>query len=414
MKAAIVRFLSAHRSLVALFCIALGVRLAFAVWAHPPSGFIYSDMERYVQTAGDLLSGHQSPWQTFHPVAFSVPLALILRVTGSLQSLGWWMAVLSASLVPATYFAGIASGLERRFALGAAAIVTFSLPLIHYTGFALTEIPASALLVWAFVLATSTNRSAGTMVALGLLAGCAIAIRPNLALAGCVLLAPVWGELKAKPWLLLAWALPVLAASAYNSSAAGRPTGPSANAGLNLYLNFAPVKRLVYNVNGDLHWVSPNPNNVRYSFIEQTDIPFYDDRDYLGKASRLLIQEPALMLTALRNLPEAAGIGMQRYWPELQGWEGPEALWDRLQTSFLILPGILGFAFWFRNLNGPARMAGSIAALGALSAYLFLGDPRLRVPFDPFWTVLGLLAWQAVLAKDRSARPDPSLAGPAT
>jgi hypothetical protein len=57
-------------------------------------------------------------------------------------------------------------------------------------------------------------------------------------------------------------------------------------------------------------------------------------------------------------------------------------------------------ALVFRRARARAQPAALLVAAlclaSALPMYLFLGDPRLRVPFDPLWIVLSGLAYQAL------------------
>jgi hypothetical protein len=138
-------------------------------------------------------------------------------------------------------------------------------------------------------------------------------------------------------------------------------------------------------------------------------------------------EHPESLLSALQNFPEAAGVGQQLMWPH---WPGHERLLRGYALGFfglVLLPALLAlglcalrlFRAWRARSKG--REAGvqatpeslTIAALCGSSIvpiYLFLGDPRVRVPFDPLWIVLAGLALDALvrlLAARRAVRVHP-------
>ena len=100
----------------------------------------------------------------------------------------------------------------------------------------------------------------------------------------------------------------------------------------------------------------------------------------------MLSEQPSLMLGPIHNLPETAGIGSQNLWPPASGHEPQVMRYGRLFCGFILLPtaGLTLFAVLRRQrLSRAAKACVWILILSLVSAILFLGDPRIRVPFDP-------------------------------
>jgi cation transport ATPase len=98
------------------------------------------------------------------------------------------------------------------------------------------------------------------------------------------------------------------------------------------------------------------------------------------------------------------------YWP---GWEGHDGWLDLASTAFavlVVLPALVVMALDLRR--GAAgddglvmrRLAGALVAGAFLGMYVFIGDPRLRVPFDPLLVVLALVALRRALPALARAR----------
>lgn len=204
-----------------------------------------------------------------------------------------------------------------------------------------------------------------------------------------------------------------------NSYALGRPAGPAANGGLNFYLNFADVHTIQYQGPLGGYWVSPVPNGFDHSRRELSAVPFFEDGHYYRVGLRYLAQHPAALGAALDNFVEASGLGRQLYWPN---WPGHERLLRGYAHSFsalvllpaLLLLAALGAPRLRRRLPHAALVVSGCCVLGLVPMYLFLGDPRVRVPFDPLWIVLAGLAVELLYRQfarkgapdDRSARQE--------
>ena len=408
-----------YRALLrALFWVALALRLTFVVFFHSPRDFVYSDMQSYHTVALELLTGVQSPWHAFRPVGYSMLLAILYVLS---DASGTWVGVvqgaMGAALVPLTAALARSAGASRKTALVSALAVAFSLPLIFYGGLLLTEVPTSFFMMLGLVLAVTRRpcerRPVWKRLALsGLSLGIAAALRPNLlvvcpVLIGFLLLREPSGLRFARPWrgallLLLALAVPVLLVSAYNSRVLGHLAGPAKNGGLNFYLNFADVLTVQYQGPFGGYWVSPIPNGFHYTRYELSAVPFFEERHYYAAGLKYVREHPRALVLALRNFVEAAGLGNQIYWPN---WPGHEVLFRGYALAFFgavlapALCSLIGLV-WGRvraRVRPQALLIAALCVASALPMYLFLGDPRVRVPFDPLWIVLSGLAYQAAL-----------------
>ncbi|MGD8825052.1 MAG: glycosyltransferase family 39 protein [Myxococcales bacterium] len=390
-----------------------GVRLAFVLWVHPPGDFLSSDMWVYDHRAHDLLSGNLGPWETFTPCGYPVFLALMYSMGGSAVLAGILQALMG----------GLCAALTHRIALRiwpggvaplAAGIATAShLPLVFYTGFLLTEAPSALLVVlvtWLLLRAVERKRAAGYLLA-GLCFGVAVVVRPNLILFYPLIPLWLWRQLPRRHAvltfaLIVAGSVPPIAGAAiHNTRLLGSPSLLGTNGGLNFYLNFSEVRTIRYRESQQDHAITPIPNLLRYRKDERSEVPFYDDGYYYRRGLDAIAERPVRALRALRNIPDGLGVGLLGYWP---GWRGHDRLLRGFSIAFfwlVIFPGltwVLGLA-----LRGPLwkpecrvqLLVGLWIASSILVMLLFLGDPRIRVPFDPLLWLLAIDAYRALYSR---------------
>jgi 4-amino-4-deoxy-L-arabinose transferase-like glycosyltransferase len=435
-----------------LFALALFLRLFFVLFLHSPRDYVFSDMQSYDSVALELLTGQITVWHAFRPVGYSFLLAFVYALTDvSRTFVGVLQALMGAALAIWTADLARAAGIGRAFALLAGLLVATSVPLILYCGLLLTEIPSAFFLVLALKLlmvparargesgaerAEPSSISYGRLLRAGLCLGLAGAVRPNFLLVYAVVPAYLLYVIRAR-WpgerarQLVAWALlalglaaPLAVVCAHNSRALGRPTGPSANGGLNFYLNFADVHTIHYQGRFGQYWIAPVPNGFDHTRQELTEVPLYEDAHYYARGLAYVRAHPESLGEALQNFPEAAGIGRQLMWPH---WPGHEQLLHVYALGFfalVLVPGLLALGVLglrgyrllrARSLAGSqapegtpeALTIGALCASSALPIYLFLGDPRVRVPFDPLWILLAAFALHSLgaLIRARSRPP---------
>jgi 4-amino-4-deoxy-L-arabinose transferase-like glycosyltransferase len=392
---------------LAVFGLALLTRLWFVCGYHSPQDFVFSDMWVYDHRARNLLSGSLSAWDSFTPVGYPAALALVYELGGNALTVGVLQALLGALTALATWRLALLVFASPVLALCVGAACALHVPAIYYTGFLLTETLFSFLVVagaWALV-ASIERRSRWGFLCCGLLLGVGATVRPNLLVfLPCV---PViiwlgsdrrWREAALSGAVLLAaFALPVAAAAAHNARLVGSPT-LGTNGGLNFYLNFASVRGVRFRDARGEHGITPIPNLLYHSKDELVKVPFYADAHYFGRGLALLREEPGRLKVTGRNLVEASGVGRQGYWPV-----NDRERWPRLHRRVFffvgILPSLLGLGLlgfrrrYAASRHRPLLVAAGMVLSSVVTLLLFLGDPRMRVPFDPLLILLAAAAF---------------------
>jgi len=411
--------------IVGLFAFALLVRLWFSLVVHRPEDFVFSDMWVYDLRARNLLSGKLGPWDTFTPPGYPAFLAALYAISGrSLAFVAVVQALLGAATAPLALLVARRVTRSTILSLGAGVLVAAHLPSVYYGGFLLAETPFTfgvVLSVWLLLRAAEAPGWRRALLA-GLALGASTVIRPNLLLF--LPLLPLWSwlgsgdgrRLLGAPNLrftaqILAGALPLLAlASAHNSRLLGRPTGLGTNGGLNFFLAHAPVRGAEYVEGGFTHRIVPIPNLMWHEEVHRSEVAFYDEGHFYRLGLRGILEEPSRLLASLDNLVEGAGVGRQSIWP---GWKGRERLLSRYGPWFfalVIAPALAGLALR-RGERGSRLLLAAFLASAIATLYGFLGDPRMRVPFDPLLIVLAVDAWAAALgfAFGRARRDEPDV-----
>jgi dolichyl-phosphate-mannose-protein mannosyltransferase len=394
----------------AVMLLASSVRLVFVCAFSPPGEHVFSDMWVYDHRARDLLSGALGAWDTFTPVGYPATLALLYRLSGNstlvvgvLQALLGGATALLTTRLAARVFA------RPKVTLCVGVVSALHVPAVYYAGYLLTETLFSFLVIAATAALTMSieRRSRLGFALTGLLLGYGATVRPNLLVFLPFIPALIWlgsGRRLRQvvvPSLLLAaaFALPVGAAALHNARLIGHPSLGS-NGGLNFYLNFAPVRGVRFAEGRLVHRITPIPNLFRYpsdDAEEAVDVPFYDEAHYYARGLSILREHPERLAISADNLVEAAGGGRQGYWPG----DAREPFMRAHRRIFLwaaIVPSLIGIGMLaarrrYARLENLALFASAALVLSsAVTLMFFLGDPRMRVPFDP---VLILLATSA-------------------
>ncbi|HMJ14759.1 MAG TPA: hypothetical protein VK524_25280 [Polyangiaceae bacterium] len=400
---------------LALFVVATVIRLVF-IEAHGLAERVYSDMWVYDFRAKNIVNGTLNEWDTFTPPGYPSMLALLYVTTrdgvaaaGVVQAfLGGATSVLSQRLT-------IQVTNSRLLGLLAGVVIALHPPYIYYAGLLLSEMPFTffMLLGASLFIPGVRQSSAPRLLAAGLAFGVATVMRPNLLPAVPLLLAIAWlcsaqkqAALGPRVLLVLGLLLPLSLASIHNSRLVKEKAGLATNGGLNFYLNFAEVSIIHF----EGHHIQPIPNAVRHTEPETTNHPFYHERYFYKKGFQVIRNEPGRLLAAFDNFPETFLLGEQGYWPE----------WGKESPGFMLLNIPFILLIWFPALIHGARLLFSrrllrerdparpllIAVILSMlvTIYLFLGDPRMRVPFDAVALALALDALAGYLrTTDREA-----------
>lgn len=419
---------------VVVFLVALAPRWWF-VGQHPLDWYLVSNMAFYDARADHLISGELSIRDTFTPVGYPALLALVYAWFGKSYALvGHAQALLGAATGTLTHAITLRVTRSAWAAFVAGVLLAFYLPLVVYAGFLLTEtLFAFLLALFVCLLARAVDRPGiGRAALAGLVLGAGTAVRPNLAavfplLAAYALylrrsatgnvagLAPrAW---RAPLWAI-AFALPLLAGIVvHNSWIAGRPVGLASNGGVNFFLGHCECRAVTFPRGGGVGEVSGHQNRQRYTGVVASPRVAYDERYFYRETLQRIADRPALIARALINVSDGlvlTGLGEWPAHPYYPGWMGHEDELRAFGCGFAWLAIVPAFASstWLL-LRGRLRAATEatrvllLALLASLLAtlYLYLGDPRLRVPFDPLLMALAVDAWwTAARAAWRRAR----------
>lgn len=409
----------------AIFLAALVVRLRF-VADHPPGLYVVSDMEFYDRRADHLLAGQGTIWDTFTPLGYPALLALIYAVAGkSHDAVGVVQAFLGAGTCVLAW--ALARRLTRSDLAAAAAgvVLAFYTPLVVYTGFLLTETLFSFLLALAALLLVRAGdggaRSAPALAGLAL--GAATVVRPNLLfafpfLAACAWVRPAASGSRRAPLVALAFAAPLLAVVvAYNTRLAGRPSGLASNGGLNFYLGHCGCRKVRFPAGQAIRESSGYHNRKRYTEPVDASEPAYAEAHFYREGLRLLADRPSRLLRDLANVSDGLALGdlgplpAQPYWPGWMGHEEELRLFARAALWLGWVPALAGTVWLARRRRllapeeAPRRVLLALVASVPPTLYLFLGDPRLRVVFDPLVIALSADAWLAAARAIRRSQP---------
>ncbi len=400
--------------LLVLFVVALVPRVAFAVDEHPPGLFLASDMAIYRARALRMLDGPRDVWDTFTPPGYPALVALVFAALGRDDALvGWAHAILGAATVTLAFLLAHRVSGSAAVALCAFAVLSVYPPLVFYTGFFLTETTSAflvTLFVVAFVAAVERGRPVAAVVA-GLAFGAGAVVRPNLLLALPFLAVVVAVLRREAPVVRAAWiaalaALAVVAPASLDASRlAGRPVLVATNGGVNFYLAHAEVRALRFPAGDPIREISTYTSRARAAPVEEVDLHAHDDRAFYARGFAALRRDPRALVTALGAVADGLGLGRlgghenPPYWP---GWTGHDAAlgaWLRAMFALGSAPALL-HAGWIARRRALGRVSElprllvlALFASVVATLYLFLGNPRVRVSFDPLIVALAAAAW---------------------
>ncbi len=391
--------------LTALFVLGLAVRLVFNFVAHPPAEFIYSDMWVYDHRAENLRSGRLGPIDTFTPPGYPALLATVYTVAGEHRFAV--VAVLHAAMgamLPIFVYAIGRRFVRRRAALWTAtALIAGYFPLIFYGGLLLTEVSFAFLMLlslWLLVRAGESKRPQW-VVGCGLTLGALSVVKPNGLLLLPLAAVYLWYAVRERGCarrlalvgvLLASAAPPCFAATLHNSRLLGRPAFLATNGGLNFFLAHAPYQGVRHREldTGFVHKIVPIYNRMYYTKMYDSPRPLYDERHYYRESFALIRQDPLRLMRDLNNVIEGLGAGRQTFWPGWPRHDRTLELWSRGFFWLGILPALASAVFFSarRRWQRERWLVVGAVATAVFGLYAFLGDPRLRVPFDPLILLL--------------------------
>lgn len=390
-------------SSLALFVIALAPRAWFVLEDHPPDHYLAVDMSQYLDRAHRLLTTPLGPQDAFLPVGYPAFVAGILGGTGgSLAAVAWANILLSTATVVIAFRIAL-KVLPVDFALLAALAVAFYPPLVFYAGFILPETLFTFLVTASLAALLQAAEAPGYRwgVVAGALLGAATAVHPDAFLL--LLLVAAIARIRSifVPFLrsVAIGATPLLLGFAlFNSHASGRLALTSTNGGINFFMARSDHVAVRCRADPLLEGISPRPNASRGGTVLTVPVHTYDESYFYRRGLEQLWHEPGMNLeNAAQNVANGIGLGHVGYWPG--STQHARILRDSRVGAFwlAVLPvavSILGSLFWRRDRRSLALLLLRVSLLVPLvTLVLFLGAPRMRVPFDPVILVLAVFAW---------------------
>ncbi|MFO0661441.1 MAG: phospholipid carrier-dependent glycosyltransferase [Polyangiaceae bacterium] len=412
--------------LIGLFVAALALRLWFSLWYHRPADFIQSDMWVYNHRAGHLIDRQGNAFDTFSPIGYPAMLALIYKIVGGRNygAVGVVQDFMGAAIVTLSHL--VARRITGTYWVAAATgiIVALYPPMVFYCGLCLTETPFCFFLLlstWALFKAIDTSGlsvdheratpATKPWVTWAWMALCGVslslgnALRSNLVMFFPMLPLFVWvmlgRDLKKTAIFsakIFAFTLPIMiAVSVHMSALRGKFVPFSTNGGLNFFLAHAEYVGVRWkDSTGFAHTIVPIPNMIRYKDFYESPVPLYEESHYYAQAFAILKDNPYRLAIALDNIVEGLGLGRQELWP---GWRGHDVFLGAVAHVFawLIWPVVFAYFVVLARLKrlllpeeAPRLLVYLHVAALIVTVYTFLGDPRMRVPFDPLLIVLFL------------------------
>lgn len=390
------------------------VRAVWCFWVHPPLDSLDAETLAYVRRAlriseADNMTRDDAFFPPGTHLLLSAPLAAVgIDRTGLWAATGLWWALSSATPL---FGWRLARRLVNPVAGALTAVLLALWPLhVTYAGFFLSETPAVALLaagLWLGYRARGSDpHRVTTGLAAGLAMGAAIATRPQLALNLLVLLAPFWwrrpGQGKALAAIAVGALVPIGGAVVHNSLAADRVVGPAESAGLVFYLGQCDLEAVSVRPPGREGGTLVARANFQRGGHGSRIVrgrQFWDQGHFVGEGLDCVRDHGASHAGVLaRHVLDMTVTTTP--WPQDQ----EEGLRDVARVSnvlyFVLLPAVLiavaGLVRWRRARGEQAPEVVLLLHLACVVpvALLFLGEPRLRTPYDLF----GLALLAAVLA----------------
>jgi 4-amino-4-deoxy-L-arabinose transferase-like glycosyltransferase len=385
-------------------------RLVWVLEIHPPFDYAYSDMGGYVGRAMRLAENMpQERYDAFYPPGTHLLLAGIFKVFGADQT-GLWAGAAVWGLLSAAapfFMWRLARLLLTPAAAALTAVFTAAWPL-HATsaGYFLSETPSLAFLLaalWAGYAAVKVEGRRALVLAgaAGLLGGAAVIMRPQF-LLNLLLLGAAWLIVARRARLLAPFAagcaLMIAGAVVHNSLAAGEPTGISENSGITFFIGQCEV-HTVRAAGGGQFGPPPANQQNRGRFYDFPDHEVWDQGFFFHKGLECIREDGWSHLRLWgRSIPDLLWTSI--LWPQVN--DDSLRGFINLTNVFyaVLLPLILvGTVLVVRDRRGTGQPSGELVlalhlATVLVTAFVFFGDPRFRMPYDFF--ALALLG--AVLA----------------
>ncbi|MDQ2728258.1 MAG: glycosyltransferase family 39 protein [Actinomycetota bacterium] len=401
---------------MAIAAIGVGVlvRAVFVLGWHRPDGYVYSDMQGYVTSGMQLVTGTVGVRRglAFYPPGTHLLLAAVFGVfgvghAGKLWADATWFGL--SAVVPVFAWRLVRVLLNPVAAAMTAALCAIYPLFILYSGFFASETPTMAFLCGALWLGYEAGHARPWVglalgVGGGLLGGALVATRPqfllNLALVLLALLRRFRARWRAALGFSLGLGVVIIAVAAVNTSNAGQLTAFSENGGVDFYLAQCPVHEVFTGHAPGPTLAGGDPVNFQLQRGHDTYFPNHLawDQGYFLKQGLTCIRKDGIghVVVVVRNIADLTVTTIP--WP-LVNEIALSRIGDVTNVLYCAALSVVLLVLWRRRhqralderaWSGAGTLVAHLAMLVPV-AIVFQSEPRYRVPYDVFG--LALLAW---------------------
>ncbi len=404
---------------LAVFALALVVRVVWVAWVDSPYDNVFSDMSGYINRAKQAAFGAGNPAPVF--VAFYPPGAHLLYAA-QMRLVGWTHhapflllhGAWGAAVAPCATLLALRIVPRLSVAVAVGVVVAVWEPLLSFTAYFSSEQPYAGLVALSAWLLVRQIEGKRTGLALGAATALAYLVRPQVLLTVAAL-ALVWvvGTAARRPWARPRWTRLVVAAALLASAVgfgavryhalAGRwglISDNSALARLFADTDYGSVKALTADADGKPigEFFFAPPSKVQTG--ERRELYFHG---YLGDTAildRARHEEVARMTFGERLARWGSNVSLlfvrNTLWPEdgkLGGspWRSAYSEATRAVLLALVCPlSLLGLARCARRPTATLVVVAAHLLTAIVTAAFFCGEQRYRVPYDVFLLLLAL------------------------
>lgn len=406
-------WLKHHRLEVLIFSFAFIVRLVFSLVIHPIQNFIFSDMNSYLGISTRLLQSNQSVENAFYPIGYSLFLMLVRRITSIsffptialLQSL---MGLASLILLHAISKNILSQKLRLLFLI----ILACYYPWIDFGGYLMSETLATLLLTLMVYLSFFSFKYKNLLwlFLLPIVIGLSTLVRANLLLAGFFVV--LWLAIQViTARRVMVFSCGFILALFLSFQIYRHYGGISSPLALNGGLVFMDGQCLLRGATDSIGWSFGAPvfTQRNLQVEEYFDQPFTNSGYFYRQGLDCLLANPIRILEKPTELYYLFFGNVA--WPssDQPGYSIAMKISHALFNA-TILPGLfLATYLFFKERKRLFKTRPAILFLVVLSlvatTIVYYGDIRYRLPFDGFFILLSLWAYQSLALKKSKLVP---------
>ncbi len=391
---------------LSIFLSAVFLRIFFVFIIHPPEKYIYSDMNAYHGQAVKLAAGYREDiFDTFHPPGTHYLYSLFLRSPDAFLRIKIFN-ILAGVLTCLLIFENTRLLFNKKAALVAFIIASFNYLFIDFEGYFLSETPfilgLSALMYCLLKSIKSANIRQKYFYAF--LTGFCVALSASFK-ASILLFVPlfgIWWLINFKKYKLTAniifyslGFLPLLILMMLRVFClTGQWGGVATCAGEAFYENRVRAGEITfYDKERRYHFGfgSPVAFQKKYSFTKHFEVGPYESGYFFKEGIR----------EAKKDIPKAILYSLENIWDLFYStviWPTAaiEGILPKIIKFFniifvyaIIFPVIILFFFKWRHMTRSLKILPYLViSVAFVQAFVFVGDPRHRVPYDIFFIML--------------------------